>query len=61
MGLKIYKGFSIFLRRIGQNSQSQPSLPPPACGLRGPAVYRARTRAAEGIRPDNAEFDPIGG
>jgi hypothetical protein len=27
-GLKIYKGFSIFLRRIGPNSQSWPSRPP---------------------------------
>jgi hypothetical protein len=64
-GLKIYKGFSIFLRCIGPNSWSQPSLPPPARGQasrhHGPAVCRARTRAAEGTRPDNTEFDPIGG
>jgi hypothetical protein len=67
-GLKIYKGFSIFLRRIGPNSRSRPSLPPPARGPRSPAswrhdpaVYRARTRAAEGTRRDNAEFDLIGG
>jgi hypothetical protein len=26
-GLKIYKGFPIFLRRIGLNSRSQPSRP----------------------------------
>jgi hypothetical protein len=67
-GFEIYKGFSIFLRRIGPNSRSRPSLPPPACGLRGsasrrrgPAVYRARTCTAERTRPDNTEFDPIGG
>jgi hypothetical protein len=54
-GLKIYKVFSIFLRRIGLNSLSRPSVPPPAHGPRGPAsqrrgsmVYQARTRAAEG-------------
>jgi hypothetical protein len=27
-GLKIYKGFPIFLRRIGPNSRSRPSQPP---------------------------------
>jgi hypothetical protein len=54
-GLKIYKGFSIFLRRIGPNSWSRPSRPPPACGprgpasrRRGPAVCRSLTHAAEG-------------
>jgi hypothetical protein len=30
--LKIYKGFSIFLRRIASNSRSRPSRPPLACG-----------------------------
>jgi hypothetical protein len=67
-GLKIYKGFSIFLWRIGPNSRSRPSLPPPTCGPHGPASRRrgpaacwARTRAAEGTRPNNAEFDSIGG
>jgi hypothetical protein len=57
-GLKIYKGFSIFLRHIGLNSWSWPNLPPPT---RGPVVCRARTRAAEGTRFNNAKFDPIGG
>jgi hypothetical protein len=64
-GLKIYKWFSIFLRHIGPNSLSRPNLPPPARGpdsrCHGSAVCRARTSAAEGTRPDNAEFDPIGG
>jgi hypothetical protein len=60
-GLKIYKGFSVFLRRIGLNSQSWPSLPPPTRGPRGPAVFWVRTRTTEGTWPDNAEFDPIGG
>jgi hypothetical protein len=66
-GLKIYKGFSIFLRHIGPFSRSRPSLLPPMCGprgpasrRRGPAVYRVRNCAAEGTQPDNAEFDPIG-
>jgi hypothetical protein len=65
-GLKIYKGFSIFLRHIGLNSWSWPNLPPPVHGPRGPAsrrcgpvVYCARARAGEGTRPNNAEFDPI--
>jgi hypothetical protein len=31
--LKIYKGFFIFLRRIGPNSWSRLSQPPPAGGL----------------------------
>jgi hypothetical protein len=39
--LKIYKRFSIFLRRIGPNSRSQPSRPPLT---RGP---RMAQRAAE--------------
>jgi hypothetical protein len=67
-GLKTYKRFSIFLRHIGPNSRSRPSLPPPVCGPCGPAsrrhspaVCQACTPAAEGTRPDNAEFDPIGG
>jgi hypothetical protein len=60
-GLKFYKGFSIFLRSIGPNSQSWPSLPPPARGPLGPAVCRVRTHSAEGTRPDNAKFDPIRG
>jgi hypothetical protein len=67
-GLKIYKGFSIFLRRIGPSSRSWPSLPPPAHGPpglasrhNGPAVCRGCTRVAEGTRPDNAKFNLIGG
>jgi hypothetical protein len=64
-GLKIYKLFSIFLRCIGPNSQSRPSLPPtargPASQRQGPSVCRACTHAAEGTQPDNDEFDPIGG
>jgi hypothetical protein len=67
-GLKIYKGFSIFLSHIGLNSRSRPSLPPPRHGPCGPASRRrdpvvcwVRTHAAEGTQPDNAEFDPIGG
>jgi hypothetical protein len=36
-GLKIYNGFSIFLRRIGSNSRWRPSWPSPVCGPHGPA------------------------
>jgi hypothetical protein len=32
-GLKFYKGFSIFLRRIGPNSWSRPSKPVPTAQL----------------------------
>jgi hypothetical protein len=42
MVLKIYKGFSIFLRRIGTNSRSRPSRPPLT---HGPRVAQ---RAADG-------------
>jgi hypothetical protein len=59
--LNIDKGFSIFLRCIGTNSRSRPSLPPPAHGPCGPAICWARTHAAEGSRPNNTEFDPIRG
>jgi hypothetical protein len=59
-GSKIYKGFSIFLRRIGPNSRWRPSQPSPARGLHGLAVCRACTCEAKGIQPDNAESDPIG-
>jgi hypothetical protein len=41
-GLKIYKGFSILLRRIGLNSQSWPSQPPPAHSPIGPASQHRR-------------------
>jgi hypothetical protein len=67
-GLKIYKGFSILLRRIGLNSQSRPGLLPPARGPHNPASRRhdptvcwVCTRAAERTRLDNVEFDSIGG
>jgi hypothetical protein len=44
-GLKFYKGFSIFLRRIGPNSRSRPSRPPLA---RGPqTVQRAVERPGQ--------------
>jgi hypothetical protein len=39
-GLKIYKGFSIFLRHIGQNSRSRPSRPSPTRGPIDPASQR---------------------
>jgi hypothetical protein len=64
-GLKIYKGFYIFLSCIGLNSRSRPSLHPPARGppsqCHGPVVCRAHTHAAEGTRPNNTEFNLIGG
>jgi hypothetical protein len=68
-GLKIYKGFSIFLRCIGPNFRSWPSRPPPARGPIGPASQRRRPSQPSGrapisrspIRPDNAEFDLIVG
>jgi hypothetical protein len=49
--LKIYKGFSIFLRRIGLNSRSQLSRPPLA---RGPRMARPASRA----RTHLAQPDP---
>jgi hypothetical protein len=50
-GLKLYKGFSIFLRRTGLNSRSQPSRPPPACGPIGPASQRWRPSQPHGCEP----------
>jgi hypothetical protein len=45
-GLKIYKGYSIFLRRIGPNSQSRPSLPPPARGQLASTAAQQSARCA---------------
>jgi hypothetical protein len=66
-GLKIYKGFSIFLRCIRPNSRSQPSRPPPACGPIGLASQRRWPSQPSGrtpvsripIRPVKRESDPI--
>jgi hypothetical protein len=50
-GFKTYKGFSIFLKRIGLNFWSQPSRPPPASGPIGPARKRRRPSQPSGRAP----------
>jgi hypothetical protein len=54
--LKIYKGFSIFLRRIGPNSRSRPSLPPPHAAQLADAAAQRSTRRTPTQR---REPDPI--
>jgi hypothetical protein len=66
-GLKIYKGFSIFLRRIGPNSQSRPSRPPLARGpqtvqrvVKRPGQPHGRAPISRSpIQPVKRESDPI--
>jgi hypothetical protein len=66
-GLKIYKGFSIFLRRIGLNSRSRPSWHPLARGPRTAQCAAERPSHPCGraplsyspIRPVKRESDPI--
>jgi hypothetical protein len=55
----------LFFLALWAEFQLRPSWPSPARGpasqCRGPTVCRACTHVAKGIRPDNAESDPIGG
>jgi hypothetical protein len=50
-GFKIYKGFSIFLTRIGLNSWSRPSRPPSARGLISRASQRRWPNQTSGRAP----------